>query len=803
MSKVSLKGCRTEPLSDYLKSLAVLRLVSEQADPEALGSWEDGHFCLDTSLGEQGLLDFFCERYAPTPIVSPWNGGSGFYEGDAQEGMAAILASDDARFAGYRAVIDEIRSWPEAPESYPTAGHVRERFAAVCAETSGKKSAEFNGLLESLNAAPDLEGQGIESLWSLSVEELQEAQKRKSLDKKSQQQLKAWTEALKKARTTCKQSARAAGKEQMIALCRARLPETAVLWVDAACALQSASVARYAHLLGSGGNEGRLDYSNNFMQRSSSLLLGTTRATRQALAQASLFGQATAGGESAKIGQFNPGNAGGFNQGTELESKNFKINPWDYLLLLEGSLCFASALVRRSGSGANSISSPFSVHPSAAGYGSASEVDAENGRGEIWLPTWPAPARYRELRHVFGEGRASLRGRQARDGFEFVRAIGRLGVDRGFDTFTRFLFLKRRGDSFVALPSGRFAVRAQPAVRLLDELDPILSRISGFMRAFGNKTPPAALAAAWRRIQTNAFDCAASPDAWRFSALLRVIGQFERELSKRERGKEPRMPPPLGGLSPRWLLAADTGGVELRIAAAIASLQANGAIGPFRANLTPLDPSRPWDWHHARGQVAWRGASLAERLAGVLARRMVDYGRLPSHNFPFFGALRLHPRDLAPWLEGRTDDAAIEELLWAAGWVNWRKSEALENLQRAWHEPLDPSCVLPRAYSQLKLLFDGRLVGKQQDNKLRPEPRIPPLLLAAQPQQALDLAYRRLKSGDYAPLALEVDPGQCPLRLAAALLVPITGVAALRARALLPDSEQKQPKQHARGVGAA
>jgi CRISPR-associated protein Csx17 len=44
------EGCSPAPLALYLKALGVLRLVGEQADPQARGWWEGEHFCLLTGL---------------------------------------------------------------------------------------------------------------------------------------------------------------------------------------------------------------------------------------------------------------------------------------------------------------------------------------------------------------------------------------------------------------------------------------------------------------------------------------------------------------------------------------------------------------------------------------------------------------------------------------------------------------------------------------------------------------------------------------------------------------------------------
>ncbi len=100
-SRLILKGCTVEPMAGYLKALAVLRLVSEQADPGARGWWEGNAFCLESKFDEDGLVGFFLDEYCPTPIVAPWNGGSGFSEGDRRDGIDAILGSDSPRFAEY------------------------------------------------------------------------------------------------------------------------------------------------------------------------------------------------------------------------------------------------------------------------------------------------------------------------------------------------------------------------------------------------------------------------------------------------------------------------------------------------------------------------------------------------------------------------------------------------------------------------------------------------------------------------------------------------------------------------------
>lgn len=101
MHELRLDGCPPTPLASYLKALGVLRLVAEQKDPQARGFWRGERFHLKTRLDPAGLRRFFLEDYAPTPIIAPWNGGSGFYPKDAKEGINAIAASRSDRFAVY------------------------------------------------------------------------------------------------------------------------------------------------------------------------------------------------------------------------------------------------------------------------------------------------------------------------------------------------------------------------------------------------------------------------------------------------------------------------------------------------------------------------------------------------------------------------------------------------------------------------------------------------------------------------------------------------------------------------------
>ncbi|MBA2435834.1 MAG: type I-U CRISPR-associated protein Csx17, partial [Chthoniobacterales bacterium] len=117
--EVVLQGCTPEPLISYLKALGVLRLASEDkehGDPQARGAWRNDTFVLRSSLDKNAFVDFFLTRYQPTPILSPWNGGCGFYKKwnveanafksrEAADAIEALTRSTEPRFENYRTQI--------------------------------------------------------------------------------------------------------------------------------------------------------------------------------------------------------------------------------------------------------------------------------------------------------------------------------------------------------------------------------------------------------------------------------------------------------------------------------------------------------------------------------------------------------------------------------------------------------------------------------------------------------------------------------------------------------------------------
>ncbi|MGI8632841.1 MAG: type I-G CRISPR-associated protein Cas8g1/Csx17 [Solirubrobacterales bacterium] len=108
MPELTLRGCVSRPLASYLKGLGIWRLVAEQADSAARARWSGLELQLQSRLDESELAQFVVESYRPTPIISPWNGGSGFYRGGNPTAPRALDALEQLpadRLAAYREAI--------------------------------------------------------------------------------------------------------------------------------------------------------------------------------------------------------------------------------------------------------------------------------------------------------------------------------------------------------------------------------------------------------------------------------------------------------------------------------------------------------------------------------------------------------------------------------------------------------------------------------------------------------------------------------------------------------------------------
>ena len=784
--RLTLDGCAPTPLASYLKALGLLRLLSsgassvtgEPADADVRGWWEGERFHLRTTLGRDGVTEFFLHRYAPSPVIAPWNGGSGFYPEDNRDGFTPIsLPGVAARFVPFA-------------ESIRSAIVALERFGLPLPITEGETKDE--------------------------------ERKRKAAQKKQ----------------------REAVKQPLVALLRACLPEASLPWLDAALVLSGEDLG-FPPLLGTGGNDGRLDFTNNLMRRLVSARkapgifdasTGEPRPGAAAKLDHALWGTPIHDLAEVAVGQFAPGGAGGPNATTGYEGDP-TANSWDYVFMLEGAATFASSATRRYQTNAFARASfPFTVGVSGAGWGGVEAADESDARAEFWAPLWTRPTRFAEIEALFGEGRAVTNGRTASDGLEFARSLAALGVSRGFSEFQRYGFLKRAGKSYYAAALGRRRAAPSPATELLADLD--RGRRGGWLAQVrrvargDNQLAPMAIRRALKALEDSLFDLLGPrPTPESVAATLVALGRLASWLANSPSARENIPPPPL--LSGAWLRRADDGTPEFRVAAALAGLGIRSAFPatdgdktdaqptgvpapPMAAHLAPLTRSaregfeartffqrgrlrklRQWaEGNHPT--VVWGHGGLVANMIAVLERRLVEAPIRGLADKPLGGDGIARLSDIIAFLTEDFDDARCSELVTGMVWAmptSFRKDTADSN------EDAEPASV-PFAYAVLKPLFstDAALVSADAIPSGATLP-IPPGLVSglraaghatdgASTARAVATAFARARSSGLpsrydpyraggrpaAELAGRIGVGIRADRLAAALLIPISGL---------------------------
>ncbi|MEX0610723.1 MAG: type I-U CRISPR-associated protein Csx17, partial [Pirellulales bacterium] len=582
-----------------------------------------------------------------------------------------------------------------------------------------------------------------------------------------------------------------ADKDSFLAELRADvLSDTGLAWLDAALVLLTGRDKNRveAPVLGSGGNVGNSDFSAMFAQTLPEILPleacagPSDRSLR--LLESSLYASTAHDLPSKSIGQFDPGRAGGANLSQGMEALP-RLNPWDYVLMIEGALLLGGSVTRRLGASRVAGSFPFSTESSPVGYGT---VGRDNTRGELWLPLWGAPASVAELRQLFGEGRAEVGTRRARTGLDFARACASLGVDRGVTTFIRYEFQERLGQSYLATSLGQFNVVERAHTDLLTQADDWVDR---YRRACSDNVPMR-FAAAQRRIDRAMFDFCRYGGPGRFADVVCALGNAERELATGPRFREENRLSPLVGLSPEWLAAANDGSVEFELALALSSIFGS-AVGSIRTNLEPVLTARRKDgalyatWEGSAGPVVWNSVHLADNMAATLTRRLQDGIRSGSKQLPLQSPRWASLAAVAAFIAAEEqkqplDEDRLSDLLW--GLVTVQRPSVQTPIQFGERQTLP----LPRSFALLKVLFSPDPIQTADGQvAVTSEPGVIPLLRANRVGEACQLAMRRLRASQLRPVPhggygrstrddewTDVDKSVDGSRIAAALLLPIS-----------------------------
>jgi len=783
MREIKLKGCAPVPLAAYLKALGVFRLLAEQKDSHIQGCWRDEAFVIKTAFSVEEVICFFLDNYRPSPIISPWNGGSGFYYREGKTGDKDPVTGNRIK-TGVR---------DEATVATKTLDLIAQAEAS-----------RFRPLRDAINQARYI-------LKELGYEQAPADEQ----------------------------------KLDFVALLRRSLRDIDLDWLDAALALSTEDLDK-PPLLGTGGNDGNLDFSSNYMQRLIELFdtaEGTASADTKRSLQGSLLGTSTTSLRKGAIGQFSPGAAGGPNATVGFESDAL-VNPWDYVLMLEGALLFSSCVARRLHS-ANSVglSYPFTVNSTNTDGTGGSLVDEKRkSKGkvvgnsyEIWMPLWEEFAHLSEIRSLLLEGRAIVHRKPARDGLEFARAVASLGVNRGISAFARYAFLQRRGDSISATPKGRIRVEARPRARLLNDLDAgnWLSRFRRYARTLDRQgrdfVAPQRLQSLALRLDEAIFVMTQDKTPQAAQGVLSTVGEVAAYLASSPKARHPDggnlNPPPC--LSRCWFEAANDDTAEFRIASALAGLGRRAQIDdeaadgqeytdgdtgareveeaysqdkdaskmsagtspspgnerakkisppPFRAHLAPLAEKSWYGRYHEWGDddrlAVWGADSLERNLISVLERRLLFSTQRNLIGSPFTACGGADLASVLAFLAGETDDVKIAAL---ARGLAWAEPPNFMRGERAQTRPM------PLAYALMKPFFAPveqlQELGVLRDGAALPVPTgFVQRLRSEDVGAAVGLACRRAYASGlpvaFEPSSKHVAHVDGP-RLLASLLIPI------------------------------
>jgi CRISPR-associated protein Csx17 len=721
-----MTGCNPFPLASYFKALGLAKILAEHGPDRNLRfRWEGNVFVLETMLTRDEIVAFFLAHYRPTPLVSPWNAGSGFY---FQEGKSNARGADGKK----------IKTGVRDQETAAT------RSISAVGKSSGLRLEAYRHVIAS-------------------VKKKLEALKREAAPKEEE-------------------------KKTLFQAFRNSLPDELLPWLDAAFLISEDELIPPPLLL-SGGNEGNLDFSNTFLQNVLALFDADTDkpsdGSQQWLA-GSLFGTPSTLEDDSSSGYFAPGVRGGANSTTGFNSKS-STNPWDFVLTIEGLVMFTGTATKRLCTQKGDASFPFCVKAASGGYASGEAKEASEGKGEIWLPIWENGTRLEEMQFVFSEGRGSIGRRLARDGVDFARAVVSLGVDRGISSFQRYGILPRFGDSYFASPLQRIVVRRDFVIA--DLLSACDTWISKFIPAGKAKTAPNSVRRVSSRLEAAIFSRAAAPNLDNSLELLVSLGACEKALSKAQKWRErpESYIHPIPPLSRAWVKQCDTGAPEYRLAAALASL--GGGFGhdyvPLRRHLEAVridrSPRAFWD-DDLENEVISAEGKASDLLCGIMNRRQLLAKAAGFKSWPETSQITAWPSDIAAFIEGRFDDDRFLEFLCSLSLVDFSGNRFSRD-----EAPLRPSddTESPAFFAQLKLCF----AKLPDDRAVPIEPHIFNLAAAGDGERASKQALRRLHASSIPVTHVNIPlEGEAARRSAAALLFPLWDTQlAMIGRTVAPD----------------
>lgn len=749
---IELPGCTPEPLMAYLKALGILRLVSQQKDPDTRGWWANDVFWLRSTLDRDALVKFFLEEYEPTPILVPWSGGDFFS-------------------VNWQAQANKFGKTPTSSKA----------IEAILA-TRTDRLEPYRRALRACKAALDQCG----------------------IDTKEKMGKQKWA-FIRNLRSNCDEPRHIEW-----------IDAAAVGTVERFAALLGSGGGSDGNTHFSDNFMQNLwDVLLDFDAQRGTRVSRDETACRAGL-RTSLFREpSTFRIEKRTSSLFDSGAVGGPNatQGMERESLS---NPWDVILGLEGTISFAGAATKRLGTNAaNEGAFPFQVSASVTDQDGLAERERAGTEIWLPLWTRPTRSQevlalLQEGRAHFGVGPVRTGVDMARAIASLgvdrgVGAFGRYAILKG----------RVGGENYNTGASlGRFLVAERQHVDLLREVDPWLDRFR--RAAGDKNAPPRFGSALRRIDAAIFDFCKYGGAALFQKIMVALgAAERELAKAERFR-EDKKLKPLAGlstawieaadDGTPEFAIARALAGVRHESDSASEQLK----IGPLRANLEPVAwMKRCRAWAEKDRSVVWNAADLAANLVSVLARRMMDGTRAGCERLPLASRYTAPFDTIAAFIAGNLDDEYIEKLIWGLMLIDPRRGHpARKRHGQSRNRERVGSTTLPREYALLKLLFLPRPLVPERSGEtirwrlarrpisgrmesgliIRTEPRILPLLRAGRIGEACRIAAQRLRVSGLTPMPSPLPTGvmrdenwseRCldqhrAHRLAAALLIPIS-----------------------------
>lgn len=634
-NRIELGGCTPGVLMHHLKALGVFRVVGKQKDTSIRATWEGDTLVLDTVMTGDELVRFFSAEYKPTPVMSPWNKDSAFYDPVL---LTALLTSKDRRLLAYKNAVKKAAG---------VVAFVIPGYGKVIEEAAGRE--------------------GLKDL-------VKEAKKSLSDENKA----------------TIKRKLRNVLDDDSVEW----LDATHVMTYDNKAPSGPLLMAGGTD----GRTEFSKNFANCVIDCLGSPAPVRERQVRASLfGPAGDAPPAGQGGDKAeavegrKVGHLCPGYF--MPDATGPTGEQYTVgNPWDYILAIEGAALFGGGVYRR---GSHRFAAfPFAIAATWSGYDTSCETECKDrkgnpiDRGEIWIPTWNRPASYPEVRHAFADGSVRAGKSPPVTGTGYAVALINRCATRGFDAFWRYTITQRKGQAHHAVFTGRLAMREGAggqfdslAPGLLLELDDWLGWLR---RASLSKSAKQALRSVDDSILR--FCMERDPHAARakLQGVLVAAGRLESTLAAAA-AKDTR---PLGRLSTGWMWQCYDGTPEFRLAAALSAIDGGGPPTaqseprqgeagtpppsqgfsqhyPVRTNLEPVEfnSAKQPSWRPKSPRAVWGGGDLVKSMAAVLERRCID-GRMGGgkSTIPLISHIPALVSDVVAFIEGRTNDDKIRDL---------------------------------------------------------------------------------------------------------------------------------------------